>query len=191
MALTDAEKQDIIDGVLDTDHRIYAIQGTASGDITLDEGDTLTLVFTPSSVETVSTSLARLTPARAAALDLLYDIFAKTQLIGGSGQTTSLASTAPKYDVQMFVGETQAKSIPSADYTAVDIEVVFQSLNNETDIAIISNASITKTTTAVSFSMPAKVRKSEATYIYAVRRVSNAEVLIYGIWEVKVAARRS
>lgn len=86
MALTDAEKQEIIDGVLDSDHRIYAIQGTLGGDLTLDEGDTLTLTFTPSTVETVSTSLARLTPARAAALDLLAAIYEKTQLISSSGQ---------------------------------------------------------------------------------------------------------
>ena len=102
-----------------------------------------------------------------------------------------ISGSGVNFNVVAFVGESHLISIPSSDYSAVELEVVFQNINDNRDVAVIADGSLTKTTTQVSFAMPAKVRAKEQNLRYAVRRLSNNEVLLYGTWEVRPAALKS
>lgn len=102
--------------------------------------------------------------------------------------TNRVTGSGTNYNVEMFTGETQAISIPSANLTSTELLVSFQELNTPRDVATVANASITKTTSSISFAMPAKVRSKPQTLRYSVRRASNKENLIYGTWKVTEAA---
>lgn len=130
---------------------------------------------------------SQLTSAQISNVDLISDIYSRVS----SPSISRVGAVGNAYNIEAFVGESHLISIPSADYTASEIKVVFQDINNDRDVAVVVDGSITKTSTTVAFAQPSKVRAKPQKLRYAVRRANNGEVLIYGLWDVKLAAKES
>ena len=96
--------------------------------------------------------------------------------------------------LEAFVGETYTHTITTvdADGNAVDcsgmtLEVVIEKLDR-TDVVTIANASITKTTTTVSFAVANTYHTTEANYRWALRRTDTGVVIMHGAYIVNYAA---
>lgn len=120
-------------------------------------------------------------------------IKAKTELIRPATVYTlnRISGSGVNYDIDAFVGEAQLITIPTADYTGTEVEVLIQELKTLRDIAHVVDGSITKTSSSIAFAMPAAARSKVRVLRYSVRRVSNGEVLLYGTLNVRDAALRS
>lgn len=96
--------------------------------------------------------------------------------------------------LEAFVGETYTHTITTvdADGNAVDcsamtLEVVIEKLDR-TDVVTIANASISKTSTTVSFEVANTYHTAEANYRWALRRTDTGVVIMYGPYIVHYAA---
>lgn len=93
-----------------------------------------------------------------------------------------------------FVGETYTFTIATvdADGNAVDcsafaLEVVIEQLDR-TDLVVIPNGSISKTSTTVAFAVSSTYHASEAQYRWALRRTDTNVVIMHGPYVVSYAA---
>lgn len=96
--------------------------------------------------------------------------------------------------LEAFVGETYTHTITTldADGNAVDcssmtLEVIIEKLDRS-DVVTIANASITKTTTTVSFAVANTYHTTEANYRWALRRTDTGVVIMHGAYIVNYAA---
>jgi hypothetical protein len=96
--------------------------------------------------------------------------------------------------LEAFVGETYTHTITTvdADGNAVDcsgltLEVIIEKLDR-TDVVTIANASISKTSTTVSFAVASTYHTTEANYRWALRRTDTGVVIMQGPYVVHYAA---
>lgn len=87
----------------------------------------------------------------------LADVF------GSSGSSTGYAVAGP-YSIGVTVGSTATKAIDClVDLSGKTLSITFETLRSTTDIAVITNANITKSGTEASFAMPAATTIVERT----------------------------
>ena len=93
--------------------------------------------------------------------------------------------------LEAFIGETYTHTITTvdADGNAVDcsamtLEVVIEKLDR-TDVVTIANASITKTSTTVSFAVSSTYHTTEANYRWSLRRTDTGVVIMYGPYVIE------
>jgi len=89
-----------------------------------------------------------------------------------------------------YVGETHIVTIPTADFSALTLRVVFEferTGGRRQDIATIEDGSITATSSSISFAIPAEVAAQVRELTYSVRNAANGEVLLTGPWNVEHA----
>lgn len=91
-----------------------------------------------------------------------------------------VTATGVRWDVEMFVGETRAISIPSADYRAETLEAAFEDAGSNRPVAYLANADVIKEELNTGFVPPLAVRNKVQKLRYSIRRVSDKEVLLYG-----------
>lgn len=93
-----------------------------------------------------------------------------------------------------FVGETYTFTIATVDAdgnpvdcSALALEVVIEQLDR-TDLVVIPNGSISKTSTTVAFAVSSTYHASEAQYRWALRRTDTNVVIMHGPYVVSYAA---
>lgn len=109
------------------------------------------------------------------------------------GQTQDDAATTT---LTAFLNETKTFTITTldsdgnaVDLSALTLQVVIEDCVTGTDIEVIANASITKTTTTISFATASTTNDvAGVNYRWACRRTDTNEVKMYGPYQVKVAA---
>ena len=118
---------------------------------------------------------------------------AKTDLIA-PGQVFSVSritGTGAYVDVEQFEHETTAPAwTTTTDYSATDLEVIWELESDNTEIAKIADAGLTKTATTVAIDeIPAAVRGTVRTLKYALRIAASEVVVATGNWIVSRAPR--
>lgn len=89
-------------------------------------------------------------------------------------------TSPPSQQVDYYNGEANiAKVIPTANYTAITIELAIE-LRDKTDIVVIPDGSLTKTNTSVSFIIPSQVYTLVRSYKYSLRQTSDKKILVVG-----------
>lgn len=93
-----------------------------------------------------------------------------------------------------YVGETRTHTVTTVDddgnavnCSAMTLEVIVEQMDR-TDVVTIPNASITKTSTTVSFAVSALSHTVEANWRWALRRTDTNVVLMHGAYVVEYAA---
>jgi hypothetical protein len=127
----------------------------------------------------------------------LAAIEAKTGLItNGSVRTWPVVSAFGSIvNIASPVGQVAPITIPSGDYQALTLEVVWEEEGEcldggtITNVATVANANITKAANSITFAIPAAVAAQKQTLIYSVRDTVNGRLeLIGGTWTVRPAA---
>ena len=114
--------------------------------------------------------------------------FFSATYFGGEGVVTGSATLIGDGEsIYAKIGETKTVSV-TCNQTVEDLnlEVIFET-SSSLDIAIIDNASITKTTTAASFALPADSTTVERTLRVSVRRTDTDEA----VWSGKLFVTRT
>jgi hypothetical protein len=99
----------------------------------------------------------------------------------------SISEYGARVNVTSFIGEESPKTIPSGDYTSFSVKVVFERFGSVSDLAVVFDADLTKTSDSVTFNIPAEIAERTQFVKYSIRRHSNDEVLILGNWRVRHA----
>jgi hypothetical protein len=128
---------------------------------------------------------------------LVQAINDKTQLItnGAVRVWPVVSSFGSIVDVALPVGQVTPITLPSGDYQALTLEVVWEEEGDCLDggsvpnVATVANANITKAADSITFAIPAAVAAQKQTLIYSVRDTVNGRLeLIGGTWTVRAAA---
>ena len=103
-------------------------------------------------------------------------------------------ATAGIATLTAYVGETRTHTVTTVDSdgtavncSALTLEIVIEQLDR-TDVVTIANASITKTSTTVAFSVANTYHTTEANYSWALRRTDTGVVIMHGPYIVHYAA---
>lgn len=116
--------------------------------------------------------------------------FFSATYFGGGGESVITGSATLIGDGESIyaqIGETKAVSVTcNQTVENLSLEVIFET-SSSLDIAIIDNASITKTTTVASFALPAVSTTVERTLRVSVRRTDTDEV----VWSGKLFVTRT
>lgn len=101
---------------------------------------------------------------------------------------------AGKATLYAYVGETKTHTVTTVDSdgtavncSAMTLEVVIEKLDR-TDVVTVTNASITKASTSVTFSVADTYHTAEASYRWALRRTDTGVVIMFGPYVVEYAA---
>jgi gluconate kinase len=99
-----------------------------------------------------------------------------------------------KATLTAYVKETRTHTVTTVDSdgaavncSGMTLEVVIEQLDR-TDVVTIVNASITKTSTTVSFAVANTCHTTEANYRWALRRTDTGVVIMHGPYVVRYAA---
>jgi len=103
-------------------------------------------------------------------------------------------ANAGKATLTAYVGETRTHTVTTLDAdgaavncSALTLEVIIEQLDR-TDVVTVANASITKTTTTVSFAVSSTYHTTEANYRWALRNTSTGGVIMFGPYVIQYAA---
>ena len=113
-----------------------------------------------------------------------------TEFTGQLNPTIPVSNCPPTRDsIYATVSSTKAETvICSEDITTKTLEIVFETLYDQTDVAVIDDANITKSFNEVSFSLPAAVTATERTLQYTVRDVTTKQAYAEGQAYIEYAA---
>lgn len=88
------------------------------------------------------------------------------------------AATSDPRSIYVDVGATPTKSIEcGVDVSGMILEIAIEPIGSTTDVTIVADASITKSTVFASFIVPTAVTTTERTLKATVRNVANDEVI--------------
>jgi hypothetical protein len=140
-----------------------------------------------SGVQVIAVNYDRQLVDQALIIEMLASTLSKVSLIDPS---ISGVLYGDKTRLQSYIGERHIKSIPTPDYSGLDIRVVFEvetSGGRWRDVDTVANNQIAKTTDAVSFVVPEGVASKVRELRYSIRNNANEKVLLTGPWNVEHA----
>mgnify|MGYP000356718325 CR=1 FL=1 len=116
---------------------------------------------------------------------ILVAILRKALLLGAGDATVPIRMY--ESELTIFIKETHTLTIQTGDYTGKTLRFVFEG-KDRSDLAVIDDGDITKTSSSISIAIPPAVTASERNLRWSVRDVANGdEVLLYGTATVTYA----